>query len=54
MILINQFIKKQKRFIASIRNQESSAGRRTAPHRTAPHLFTARRDEPKKNIDYLG
>ena len=34
MILINQFIKKQKRFIASIRNQESSAGRRTAPHRT--------------------
>ena len=34
MILINQFIKKQKLFIASLKNRESSAGRRTAPHRT--------------------
>ena len=34
MIQINQFIKKQKLFIASLRNRESSAGRRTAPHRT--------------------
>ena len=34
MILINQFIKKQKLFIASLRNRESSAGRLTAPDRT--------------------